>query len=128
MKRNAKRKGWRKTIFFNEAPQKVKGNQIIEITDTRRILKNLQEDNRKLNPYNKLASPPKLIVLRKTKLNLETLKKALKDSKETKQYVPNLAEDHGKYIDTMKDHKEAIKISSQSLMQILYQTKGLQSW
>ena len=48
-------------------------------------------------------------MLRKTKLHLEN--KTLQDSKKTQQHVSNLAEAHEKYIDTMKKHKEANKIS-----------------
>ena len=62
----------------------------------------MKEDNTKLKSDEKLASQPELVVFRKTKLDLEAVKKALKDSKETKQYVSNLAKAHGKYIYTMK--------------------------
>ena len=47
-------------------------------------MKNLKEDNKKLKSDEKIASQPELIVLSKTKLDLEAVKKALKDSKETK--------------------------------------------
>ena len=44
-------------------------------------------------------------------MDLESAEKALKDSKEAKQYASNLAEAHGQYIDTMIEQKEAINIS-----------------
>ena len=62
-------------------------------------MKNLKEENKKLKSDEKLASQPEPVVLRQTKLDLEAVKKALTDLKETKQYVSNLAEAGGKYID-----------------------------
>ena len=57
--------------------------------------------------------------------------KALKYSKEAEQYASNLADAHGKYADTMKEHKEAQgsyqdQHQDQSRMQTFQQTKWLQ--
>ena len=99
--RKEKRLKKEKFFFLNEALKKVIGIQTIEITDNRWIMKNLKEENKKLKSDEKLASQPEPVVLRQTKLDLEAVKKALTDLKETKQYVSNLAEARGKYIDTM---------------------------
>ena len=83
-----------------------------------KVHERIDERQQKLNPDKKLASQPELIKLRKTKLDIESVKKKQAERfmggqmicfKSSWSYVKNT--------DTMKEHKGAIKISQIEILQ-----------
>ena len=78
-------------MFKTEGLKKVIIDKTIIIMDNRMMIKNMLDDNTKLKSDEKLAVQPELIELKRTKNDLEDVKKALDESKKAVEAVASLA-------------------------------------
>ena len=90
--------------FKSDGLKKVIIDQTITIIDNRRMIKNILDDNTKLKSDEKLAFQPELIELKRTKNDLEDIKKALEESKKAKEAVASLAETYKRHVDIVNKH------------------------